>query len=259
MPRFAANISMLFTEHPLIERFAAAKAAGFSAVEILDPYVLPAEQIGEELARHDLGLALINTPAGDWAAGERGMAALAGQCARFEAQMAQALDYAAMLTPGIVHVMAGIDDGSGHEATFIDNLHQITGAAPQQRFSIEPINRRDMPGYMLHHPDQALSILQAVGAPNLALQLDLYHAQIIAGDLTRRIEAMAPYLGHVQIAGVPHRHEPDQGELNLSYLMGLLDELGYDGWVGAEYHPAGRSEDGLAWLRALQTQQEPSP
>lgn len=248
MPRFAANLSFLFTEQPFMARLPAAAAAGFGAVEMISPYERDPRELRAALDDAGLALALFNTPAGDWAAGERGCAALASQRDRFDAQMAVALEYATVLRPGAIHVMAGIDDGSASDAVFVDNLRQITGAAPDQIFTIEPINTRDMPGYVLTRTDQALKILSAVGAPNLRLQLDLYHCQIMEGDLTRRIERLAPHLGHAQIASVPDRAEPDRGELNLAHAMAVLDRVGYRGWVGCEYHPSGRTEDGLGWM-----------
>ncbi len=248
MPRFAANLTLMFTEVPFLGRFAAAAEAGFRAVEFVSPYDHPPEAIRAELDRHGLALALFNTPAGDWAAGERGMAAVPGAEARFEADLARALDHAAVLAPERLHVMAGIAQGPAARATYLANLAKAAAAAPDLTLTIEPINHRDMPGYHLARTDDARAVIAEVGAPNLRLQLDLYHAQIMEGDLTERIRALAPITAHVQIAGVPGRAEPDTGELALEPLMAALDATGYAGWVGCEYRPAGETRAGLGWL-----------
>lgn len=248
MPRFAANLDLLFCERPLPERFAAAAAAGFEAVEILRPYDHPPEALAAALAEGELTAALINTPAGDWEAGERGFAAVPGAEARFAEGLDRALACARALGARRVHLMAGIAEGDAARRTYVENLRRACAAAPEQIFTLEPINSRDMPGYHLNRTDDARQVIEAVGAGNLRLQLDLYHAQIMEGDLTRRIEALAPLIGHVQIAGVPDRHEPDRGELALGHLLETLDRVGYDGFIGCEYRPAGRTEDGLGWF-----------
>jgi hydroxypyruvate isomerase len=249
MPRFAANLSMMFTEHPFMERFGAAAAAGFGAVEFLFPYDHPAANIRAELDRTGLALALFNAPPGDWEAGERGTASLAGREAEFRDSMALALDYAAVLRPHRLHIMAGLARGEAARATYIANLGHAVRIAGKQGLCIEPINSRDMPGYHLNNSTDAVAVLDAVGAANLGLQFDLYHAQIMEGDLTRRLEALMPRIAHIQIAGVPDRHEPDTGEVDYPHLFGVLDRLGYDGFVGCEYRPAGRTGDGLGWFR----------
>jgi hydroxypyruvate isomerase len=249
MPRFAANLSMMFTERPFMARFDAAAAAGFEAVEFLFPYAHPAAEIRGALDRNGLALALFNTPPGDWQAGERGLAALAGREAEFHDGIALALDYAAVLRPGRIHVMAGIAEGAAARAVYIANLTHVAEAAGDQRLCIEPINSRDMPGYHLNTSTDAVAVLDAVGAANLGLQFDLYHAQIMEGDLTRRLERLMPRIAHIQVAGVPERHEPDTGEVDLAHLFGVLDRQGYEGFVGCEYRPAGRTEDGLGWFR----------
>lgn len=252
MPRFAANLSLMFTERPFLERFDAAAAAGFRAVEFLFPYEWPPAELRAALDRTGLELALFNAPPGDWIAGERGLAALPGREAEFRAAFAQALDYAAVLRPARLHVMAGLAAGEAARAAYIANLAWAAEAAREaggQRLTIEPINSRDMPGYHLATSDDAVAVLERVGAGNLGLQLDLYHAQIMEGDLTRRIECLMPLIGHMQIAGVPERHEPDEGEVSYPHLFALLDRLGYAGFVGCEYRPRGRTEDGLGWLR----------
>jgi hydroxypyruvate isomerase len=249
MPRFAANLSMMFTEHPFMERFGVAAAAGFGAVEFLFPYDHPAADIRAELDRTGLALALFNAPPGDWEAGERGTASLAGREAEFRDSMALALDYAAVLRPHRLHIMAGLARGEAARATYIANLGHAAHIAGKQGLCIEPINNRDMPGYHLNNSTDAVAVLDAVGAANLGLQFDLYHAQIMEGDLTRRLEALMPRIAHIQIAGVPDRHEPDTGEVDYPHLFGVLDRLGYDGFVGCEYRPAGRTGDGLGWFR----------
>ena len=249
MPRFAANLSMMFTERPFLARFEAAAAAGFGAVEFLFPYSHPAADIRAALDRSGLELALFNTPPGDWEAGERGLAALAGREAEFRDSIALAMDYAAVLQPGRIHVMAGLAEGAAARAVYLANLAHAAEAAAGQGLCIEPINSRDMPGYHLNNSTDALSVLDAVGAANLGLQFDLYHAQITEGDLTRRLEALMARIVHIQVAGVPERHEPDTGEVDFGHLFGVLDRLGYAGYVGCEYRPKGRTEDGLGWFR----------
>lgn len=257
MPRFAANLTMMFGEAPFLERFGRAAAAGFRAVEYLFPYAHAADEVAAQLDAHQLTQALFNTPPGDWEGGDRGMAAAPGAEAAFEAQLSQALDYAAVIRPERVHVMAGVFQGDAARRAYIANLKRACAAAPQQRFVIEPINSRDMPGYHLSTSADALSVIEEVGADNLALQFDLYHAQIMEGDLTRRIEAIAErgLIGHVQIAGVPDRHEPDSGETAFAHLMATLDRVGYRGWVGCEYRPAGATEAGLGWFEPYRARQ----
>jgi len=249
MPRFAANLSMMFTERPFLERFDAAAAAGFEAVEFLFPYAHPAAEIRGALDRNGLRLALFNAPPGDWEGGERGLASLKGCEAEFRDSIARALEYAAVLEPTRLHIMAGIARGSEARAAYVANLSHAATAASGLRLCIEPINSRDMPGYHLSTSADAITVLDAVGAGNLGLQFDLYHAQIMEGDLTRRLERLMPRIAHIQIAGVPDRHEPDTGEVNFPHLFAELDRLGYDGFVGCEYRPAGRTEDGLGWFR----------
>lgn len=248
MPRFAANLSMMFNEVPFLDRFAAARAAGFAGVEFLFPYAHPADAVKAALDGAGLSMALFNAPPGDWDAGDRGMAAIPGREAEFRETFAMALDYAATLGPHRLHIMAGIVDGDAARATYVDNLRWAADAAAAQRLVIEPINSRDMPGYFLNTTTQGAAIIEEVGAANLQLQFDLYHAQIMEGDLTRRLERLMPITGHIQIAGVPDRHEPDMGEVNFPHLFETLDRLGYSGWVGCEYRPAGQTEDGLGWF-----------
>ena len=257
MPKFAANLSMMFNEVPFPARFAAAAAAGFEGVEFLFPYELPAREVARLLADARLENALFNLPPGDWAAGERGLASLPGREADFRASVEVAIEYALALGTPTLHAMCGLvpagADRAAHRAIYIANLrHAARALARHDRtLVIEPINPRDMPGYFLSRQDDAHAIREAVGEPNLKVQMDLYHAQIVEGDLAVKLKRHVADIGHVQIAGVPDRHEPDEGEVNYPYLFRLLDELGYRGWVGCEYRPRGRTEDGLGWLRTV--------
>lgn len=257
MPRFAANLTMMFTEVPFPERFAAAAKAGFKAVEFLFPYDHSPEEVAGWLKENRLANALFNLPPGDWAAGERGLASLPGREEEFRAGVARGLEYALALGTPRVHAMAGLlpagADRTAHRETYIANLrHAARELARHGRtLLIEPINTRDMPGYFLSLQAEAHAIREAVGEPNLLVQMDLYHAQIMEGDLAVKLKKHFAGIGHIQIAGVPERHEPDEGELNYPYLFRLLDELGYASWVGCEYRPRGRTEDGLGWLKTL--------
>jgi 2-dehydrotetronate isomerase len=253
MPRFAANISTMFTERPFAERVQAAADAGFKAVECQFPYEASAAELEARLDRAGLDLVLLNTPAGDFAAGERGLAGLPGREAEFRAGLERALDYASRLGCPQIHVMAGVQPQSiGKEeclGTYKANLRiaaEACGRAGKTAL-IEPINTRDIPGYLLNTPAEGAAIIAELRADALRLQFDFYHAQIMTGDLARGFERHLPIIGHVQIAGVPERHEPDTGEINYPYLFELMDRLGYAGWVGCEYFPAGRTERGLGW------------
>lgn len=259
MPRLAANLSMMFTEHPFEARFEAAARAGFRAVEFLFPYDWPSTQVAQWLAEAGVENVLFNLPPGDWVSGERGLAALPGREIEFRAALRKALDYAQVLGTPRLHVMAGLipagaDAGlrARMRETYLDNLRWAAQEALQaeRTLLIEPINPRDIPGYWLNHQQEALDVIAEVGAPNLRLQFDLYHAQIVDGDLTRRIERQVGLTGHVQIAGVPDRHEPDAGELAITHLLATLDRVGYAGWVGCEYRPRGQTEAGLGWIAA---------
>jgi hydroxypyruvate isomerase len=260
MPRFAANISTLYQEHSLLDRIGAAARDGFAAVEVQSPYSVAAAELDRSVREARVGLVLMNAPQGNMDAGERGLAALPGREGDFEASIAEAVDYAITVRAPRVHVMAGKPPAAAPSAeaedVFVRNIrHACSAFAPHGiRVMVEPINTRDMPGYFLTTPEQAARIIARVGAPNLALQFDLYHAQIMVGDLARRLRQYFPLIGHVQIAGVPERHEPDTGEINYPYLFGLLDRLGYAGWVGCEYRTArgvepGGTTSGLGWLR----------
>ena len=255
MPKFAANLSFIYQEVGFLDRFAAAAACGFKAVEYLSPYDHPAGVIAELLNRHGLVQALFNMPPGDWGAGERGIGALPGREQEFRDGVETALVYAKVTRCRILHAMAGIlpagQERAGAERVYLANLRHAADrlAAEGLTLVIEPINTRDIPGYFLNTTSQAMSIIEQVGRPNLKLQLDLYHVQIMEGDLAHRIRALAGHYPHVQIAGNPGRNEPDIGEINYPYLFDLFDELGYSGWIGCEYRPRGETRAGLGWAR----------
>jgi hydroxypyruvate isomerase len=253
MPRFAANISTMFTDRPFVERIEAAACLGFKAVECQFPYLAEAAELKAKLAASGVSLVLINTPPGDFAAGERGLAALPGRETDFEAALEKALAYARALECPMIHVMAGVRPaGTSREdclATFKANLRRAAEAcAGAGRLAlIEPINTRDIPAYLLNTPAEGAALIAELNHPSLKLQFDFYHAQIMGGDLAKSFERFQGITAHVQIAGVPERHEPDRGELNYPYLFDLLDRLGYSGWIGCEYFPAGDTEAGLGW------------
>ena len=256
MPKFAANLSMMFNEVPFPARFGAAAATGFKAVEFLFPYDHTPLEVASWLRQHDLKNVLFNLPPGDWAAGERGIAALPGREAEFKTGVARAIEYALALGTANVHMMAGLvpagADMSRHRALYLDSLRHAAGEVGKHGLNllIEPINGRDMPGYFLQSQAQAHGLRIESGAPNVKVQMDFYHAQIVEGDLASTFKKYFDHIGHVQIASVPTRNEPDDGEVNYPYLYRLLDELGYQGWIGCEYRPRGRTEDGLGWLDA---------
>jgi hydroxypyruvate isomerase len=256
MPRFAANLSMMFTEVPFPQRFEAAGRAGFTAVEFLFPYDFPAQDIARWLSDNGLQNVLFNLPPGDWAAGERGCASIPGREREFLLGVERALEYADRLGTPNLHAMAGImpagADRGRHRSVYVGNL---TAAAQRvakhgRTLLIEPINPRDIPGFFLNTQAEAHAIREETAQPSLKVQMDFYHAQIVGGDLAMTFRKYFDGIGHVQIAGVPARGEPDRGEVNYGYLFNLMDELGYAGWVGCEYRPAGRTEDGLGWLNA---------
>jgi 2-dehydrotetronate isomerase len=259
MPRFAANLSMLYNEHVFLDRFAAAAADGFDAVEYLFPYEHPAAELAARLSAHGLQKVLFHGPPGDWARGERGLACLPGREDEFRRGVARAIEYAQALGCPRVHLMAGLVPAGAEraalQATYVANLAWAAAQARDLDFLIEPINTRDFPGFFLNRQDHAHEIVQLVGTPNLKVQMDLYHCQIVEGDLAKKVEAYLPTgrVGHFQIAGVPERHEPDVGELNYPYLFALLDRLGYDGAIGCEYRPRdsgpGGTTAGLGWLQ----------
>jgi len=257
MPKFAANLTMMFNEVPFPQRFAAAARAGFKAVEFLFPYDHTPAEVAGWLKEDGLFNALFNMPPGDWAAGERGLASLPGREAEFRAGVATALEYAAAQGTPCLHAMAGLlpagADRAAHRAVYIENLRYAARALAPHGLTllIEPINSRDMPGYFLTTQAEAHAIREEVGEPNLKVQMDFYHVQIMEGDIAMTLKKYFAHVGHIQIASVPARNEPDDGEVNYRYLFRLLDELGYAGWVGCEYRPRGRTEDGLGWLTTL--------
>ncbi len=270
MPRFAANLSWLYTDLPFTDRFEAAARDGFSAVECMFPYEVAAPELAARLRDHKLQMVLFNGPPGapeQSAPGmpvdpsARGTAALPGRVADFRASLSLALDYAARLQCPRVHLMAGLmaqgPSPQAMQATYVANLRWAAVQAAQVgvQVLIEPINARDNPGYFLYRQDQAHAVVQAVDSDNLKVQMDLYHCQIVEGDLTTMLRQYLPTgrVGHMQIAGVPQRHEPDIGEVNYDYLFSVLDELGYQGWLGCEYRPRdaapGGTSRGLGWVR----------
>jgi 2-dehydrotetronate isomerase len=258
VPRFAANLSTLYGEHDFLDRFAAAAADGFDAVECQSVYAFDRVEIAARLRDHGLVQVLINAPSGDAERGERGLACLPGRRDEFRRGFAdQALPYAQALGCRRIHVLAGVVPADANRmalrSTYEANLEWAAAQAASAGVEvlIEPINPRDAPGYFLNRQDKAHRIVQTVAAPNLKVQMDLYHCQIVEGDLAVKLRETLPggSVGHLQIAGVPDRGEPDAGELNYPYLFELIDELGYDGFVGCEYRPRGATSAGLGWLR----------
>jgi len=270
MPRFAANLSMLYPELDFLDRFEAAARDGFTAVEYLFPYSVPAAELAARLKANGLQQVLFNAPPGNWEGGERGLACLPGRQDEFRAGITKAMEYATTLDCPRVHVMAGLVPAGlaagVARSTYLDNLGWAAAEAAraQKDLLIEPINARDMPGFFLSRQDQAHQIVEDVGASNLKVQFDLYHCQIVEGDIAMKLRKYLPTgrVGHLQIAGVPMRHEPDLGELDYAYLFRVIDEVsaecGWDGWTGCEYRPArgavaNGTSDGLGWMRrALQ-------
>jgi hydroxypyruvate isomerase len=259
MPRFSANLSMLFTEVPFLDRFAAAAKAGFKGVEYVGPYDYPAEQIAELLDRHGLTQVLFNMPAGNWAAGERGIGCLPDRVGEFQDSVGKTIQYAKVLACRQINCLAGIRPANVNmakaEDTFIGNLRFAAQHLADAGISLiaEPINFYDMPGFFLNRSAQAMAIFDQVGSPNLKLQYDIYHMQRMEGELAATIERLMPRIGHFQIAGNPRRTEPDQGEINYPFLFDLIDRMGYGGWIGAEYRPVTTTEAGLGWLKRYST------
>jgi hydroxypyruvate isomerase len=252
MPRFAANLAYLFTERPLLERFAAAAAVGFTAVELQFPYDHAAAAVKAEIDRHELKMLGLNTAPGR--SGEFGLAAVPGRERDFAEIFKQALDYITAIGGTAIHCLAGKvppEQRPAAEKTFVANLTKAADAAGEKNITllIEPINPRDRPDYFLTRAEQGADIITKVGRPNVKIQFDFYHAQIVGGDLIRRFEKHLPVVGHVQIAAVPSRAEPDEGEVNYPTIFRALDRLGYKGWTSCEYRPRARTEDGLGWAR----------
>lgn len=255
MPKFAANLTMMYNEVPFLDRFSEAKNDGFAGVEFLFPYDFLPVNIKSRLDANELTQVLFNCPPGDWNAGERGIAALPGREDEFRRSMEKALNFARILGNKRLHVMAGLIqpgvDRMQHEDVYLKNLAYAAEQAKSLGITIliEPINTRDIPGYFLNKQDDAHAICKAVGVSNLQVQLDLYHCQITEGDLATTIRRDIAGVGHMQIAGVPQRQEPDIGEVNYPYLFNLIDDLGYDGWIGCEYRPRAATSDGLNWFK----------
>lgn len=253
MPQFAANLTMMYTELPFLDRFAAASKDGFKSVEFLFPYEFPANVIAEKLRSNGLRQVLFNAPPGDWEAGDRGTAAMPHRIDEFrQAFRNKALLYAQALACPRIHVMSGLVSQGANRQTYVDNL---AWAAPEAAalgidLLIEPLNPRDVPNYLLSHQQQAHDIVQEIGAPNIKVQMDLYHCQIVEGDVSKRIRQFLAtgQVGHFQIAGVPERHEPQVGELHYPYIFALLDELGWTHPIGCEYRPKSGTSAGLEWF-----------
>ncbi len=249
MPKFCANLSWLFTELPFMERFKAAKEAGFDAVEVLFPYDCPAQEMRDQLVWNDLAFVLMNCPPPNAAGGAQGFAAIPGLEDRFRRDFERTLRYARVLKPRHIHIMAGAAEGPEAKATFTENLRWAATRAPKQSLTIEPINRTDMPGYFLTDYDIAARVLDAVGAANLALQFDAYHAHRITGDVMGAWATHGARAAHIQVAGFPGRNEPLGGKIDYPSFFARLDSDGYKGWVSGEYAPAGATEAGLGWMR----------
>ncbi len=247
---------MMFNEVPFLDRFSAASAAGFQAVEFLFPYDYPPETVEQQLRGNRLENVLFNLPPGDWAAGERGITCIPGREAEFRAGVDKAIAYAQSLGTPRLHAMAGIApagaDPRALRATFVSNLRYAAEKLAAQNLTllIEAINTRDIPGFFLNLQAESYAICTEIGAPNLKMQMDLYHMQIMEGDLAVKLRRYAAHCGHIQIASAPDRHEPDGGEVNYPYLFQVIDEIGYKGWLGCEYKPAGKTVDGLGWFRS---------
>jgi hydroxypyruvate isomerase len=256
MPRFAANISCLFREHDFPARFAAARRAGFSAVECQFPYAYPAARLADAAQAADLSVVLFNLPSGDWQGGERGIACQPQRIAEFQDGVGLAIDYARALGVTRLNCLAGVRpaDLSFERArrTLLENLRFAAATLARAGIALvmEAINDRDVPGFFVSTPRQALQLIAAADCANLALQYDLYHAQVMEGNLAATLQDNLARIGHIQVADTPGRHEPGSGEINFPFLFAHLDRLGYAGWIGCEYHPATTTEAGLGWLAA---------
>ena len=253
MPRFAANLGYLFTERAMIERIGAAAAAGFKAIELQFPYDIPAATVKAEVEKHKVTILGLNTPPGE-RSGEFGLAAVPGRERDWEMLFGKALDYAAAIGGSAVHCLAGKvepEQRPAAERVFIANLARAADLAAAKNITllIEPINAQDRPNYFLNRVEHAADIIEKAGKRNIKIQFDFYHVQIVGGDLIRRFERHQPAIGHLQCGAVPSRHEPDEGEVNYPAVFEAVDRLGYKGWIGAEYRPRGRTEDGLGWAR----------
>ena len=257
MPKFAANLTMMFNEIPFPERFAAAAKAGFSAVEFLFPYDYPVADVTRWLKEKNLKSALFNMPPGDWAAGERGIASLPGREDEFMAGVHTAIEYALAMGTPTIHAMAGLvpadADRPAYRATYVKNIGLAAKELAKHGLTllIEPINTFDIPGFWLNRTAQAIALIEEVGSSNLWLQHDIYHMQRMEGELATTIARHLPKIAHMQIADNPGRNEPGTGEINYAWLFRFIDQLGYDGWIGCEYKPAAGTREGLGWIKAL--------
>ncbi|MEY2951993.1 MAG: hypothetical protein RLZZ401_80 [Pseudomonadota bacterium] len=257
MPRFAANLSMLFTELPFMDRFAAARAAGFDAVEYLFPYAYPATDLAAALQANGLAQVLHNLPAGDWDKGERGIACHPDRVAEFQRGVDQAIVYATALACPRVNCLAGIVppgvNAAQARSTLVDNLRYAAARLKAARICllIEPINPFDIPGFFLNRTDQALAMIADVGSDNLFVQYDIYHAQRVEGELANTLSRHLAQIGHIQLADNPGRHEPGTGEINYAWLFSHIDALGYTGHIGCEYKPLTSTTAGLGWIKTL--------
>lgn len=255
MPKFCANLTLLYNEHQFLDRFVDAAKAGFRGVEYLFPYDYDAHQIAEKLARHRLTQVLHNLPAGDWANGERGIGCHPDRVGEFRDGVGKAIEYAMMLGCKQVNCLAGIAPATVPQeklrATFVANLKFAAAKLKQAdiKLLIEPINTRDVPGFYLTHTAQALDLIKEVGSDNLFLQYDIYHMQVMEGDLATTIENNLDLIPHMQLADNPGRHEPGTGEINYPFLFNLIDRLGYHGWVGCEYKPLTTTDAGIGWVK----------
>jgi len=255
MPRFAANLTMMFTEHPFPERFEHAALQGFSLVEYLFPYVFEPAVLAGKLRQYGLSQVLFNLPPGNWEAGERGMACIPGREKEFAASVDTAVVYAKALGCPLVHAMAGNRPAGAEEArlrdTYLDNIGRAARRLAEEGLALclEPINRWSMPEYFLRTQEQAVEVIEALALPNVKLQFDFFHCQMQEGNVTHTLRRFFSHIGHCQLAGVPDRHEPDTGELYYPYLFEVLDALGYAGAIGCEYNPAGDTAAGLGWIR----------
>jgi hydroxypyruvate isomerase len=255
MPRFAANLSMTFNEVPFLERFAAARGEGFEAVEFLFPYSYEKRQLADVVGAAGMKVALFNMPPGSWDGGDRGLAIEAARSGEFQDGVGAAIAYAKELGCDRVHCMAGIRPAGADEArlreTYVANLKFAAAELRKHGLGllIEAINTRDMPGYYLSTTRQAFDVIRDVGAPNLSFQFDIYHVQVMEGDLTPKLERHIAQIGHMQLADTPGRHEPGTGEINYEFLFQRIDAIGYTGWIGCEYRPATTTRAGLGWAR----------
>jgi hydroxypyruvate isomerase len=254
MPKFAANLSFLYTELPLLDRIGAAAKSGFHGVEYLSPYEEKAGDIAARLREHGQTQVLFNLPSGNWAGGERGIAILPERTTEFRASIPRAIDYAQALGCGQINCLAGLTpknaESKALHATFVENLAFAAAelAKAKIKLLIEPINTRDIPGFYLTRTAQAARVIDDVGSANLFIQYDIYHMQIMEGDLARTIEANLPRIAHIQLADNPGRNEPGTGEINYPFLFGHIDKIGYAGWIGCEYKPRAGVDAGLGWM-----------